>query len=86
MSLKRLNVEKKYRLIILPKSSSSSNKHIPFGQNGCAYNEKSAYYECAYYERAQYIKLYLIFLADEHSEKDLSIGELFGSSSIGTEF
>ena len=25
------------------------------GQKGCAYYEKSAYYECAYYKRAQYV-------------------------------
>ena len=25
------------------------------GQKGCAYYEKSAYYECAYYEWAKYV-------------------------------
>ena len=53
MSRKRLNVVKKHRLFIFPKSSSSPNKHISLEQKGCANNEKSAYYEYAYYEGAQ---------------------------------
>ena len=45
--VKRLNDENN-----TPKSSSSPNKHIFVRAKGCAYYEKSAYYECAYYERA----------------------------------
>ena len=55
MSLKRLKVEKNagflfFRNPVLPQISTFS-----LGQKGRAYYGKSAQYQCAYYEQAQYI-------------------------------
>ena len=55
MSLRRLNVEKKYRLFIFPNSPLPRISTFSLGQKGCAYNEENAYLGCAYYESAQYI-------------------------------
>ena len=57
MSLKRLNIDKVQANYFFPKSSSSLNKHIFVKAKGCAFYEKSAYYEWA-----QYLSLKTIFI------------------------
>ena len=56
MSLKRLNVEK-IQAIYFPKSSSYLNNHFSLELKGCAYYEKSAYYEWGQYLRKLYLDL-----------------------------
>ena len=52
MSLKRLNVEKNTGYLFFRNPPLLQISTFSLGQKGCAYYEKSAYYECAYNERA----------------------------------
>ena len=60
MSLKRLSVEKNtgYQFFRNPPLLIIST--FSLGQKGCAYYEKCAYYEFAYYEWARFIIIFIM--------------------------
>ena len=51
--VKRLNVEKNTGYLFLQNPPLPQISTFSVGQKGCAYYQKSAYYECAHYEWAQ---------------------------------
>ena len=57
MSLKRLNLEKNTGYLFFRNPPLPQISTFSLGQKGCAYCEKSAYYECAFYKRAQYFEI-----------------------------
>ena len=65
MSLKRLNVEKNIGYLFFRNPPLLQISTFSLGQKVCAYYEKSAYNECAYYGRAQYLAHSGIIIKEE---------------------